>query len=131
MVDSISAGDIATAAGIRDSVAGDTFSTTDLGIILESIYIPQPVISAAIELKSASDQAKLDLFISKLVKEDPSLQVTQDPESGQTLLYGMGELHLDIATDRIKREAKIDIKIGKQQVSKRERPTKKVVLEEN
>lgn len=130
IVDSIGAGDIATAAGLKESSAGDTLSTKELGIMLENIYIPQPVISVAVELKSASDQEKLDTFMSRLIKEDPSLKVTKDSESGQTLLYGMGELHLDIAANRITREAKIDIKIGRQQVSKRERPTKKVRLAE-
>src|SRR5262249_20567111 len=114
------AGDIAAAVGLRDTRTGDTLSDTDHEVILESIDFPDPVIDIAIEPKTKSDQEKLATSLSKLATEDPSFRVRTDKETGQTIIAGMGELHLEIIVDRLLREFKVDANVGKPQVAYRE-----------
>jgi elongation factor G len=113
------AGDIA-AVGLRDTTTGDTLCDPAHPIVLESIEFPEPVIRIAIEPKTKADQDKLGESLGKLAKEDPSFRVTSDPETGQTLIAGMGELHLEIIVDRLLREFKVDASVGKPQVAYRE-----------
>jgi len=125
----IYAGDIAAAVGLKYSTTGDTLCPEDHPVILESIEFPEPVISIAIEPKTKADQEKLGTSLAKLASEDPSFRVRTDEETGQTIISGMGELHLEIIVDRMMREFKVEANVGKPQVAYRETVTKKVKVE--
>ena len=116
----IRAGDIAACIGLKDITTGDTLCDTKDQIILEKMDFPEPVISVAVEPKSKPDQEKMSLALQKLAKEDPSFRVQTDEESGQTIISGMGELHLDVLVDRMRREFSVEANIGKPQVAYRE-----------
>jgi len=116
----VRAGDIAAAVGLKDVTTGDTLCDVDHIIMLEKMEFPEPVISVAVEPKTKSDQEKMGLALQRLAKEDPSFRVATDQESGQTIISGMGELHLDIIVDRMKREFKVEANVGKPQVAYRE-----------
>jgi elongation factor G len=116
----VSAGDIAAAVGLRTATTGDTLCDEDHPILLESIDFPDPVISIAIEPKSKADQEKLGLSLQKLATEDPSFKVRTDEETGQTIISGMGELHLEIIVDRLLREFSVGANVGKPQVAYKE-----------
>lgn len=116
----VRAGDIAAAIGLKDVTTGDTLCAIDAPIILERMEFPEPVISVAVEPKTKADQEKMGLALGRLAQEDPSFRVHTDEESGETIISGMGELHLDIIVDRMKREFKVEANIGKPQVSYRE-----------
>jgi elongation factor G len=119
-VDTVTAGHIYAAIGLKDTTTGDTLCDPDSQIVLESMSFPEPVISVAIEPKTKGDQEKLGLAIQKLAEEDPTFRVMNDPETGQTVISGMGELHLDILVDRMRREFKVEANVGKPQVAYRE-----------
>ncbi|MFN7824731.1 MAG: elongation factor G [Pseudobdellovibrionaceae bacterium] len=119
-VNEIKAGDIGAVIGLKFTATGDTLCDQKRPVVLESITFPEPVISVAVEAKSSADQDKMMSGLEKLVKEDPSARLRNDPETGQTLLSGMGELHLEILVDRLLREHKIQANVGKPQVSYRE-----------
>jgi elongation factor G len=119
------AGDIVALAGLKDTRTGDTLCDLQKPVILEKMEFPEPVIEIAIEPKSKADQEKLGVALSKLAAEDPSFRVSTDPESGQTILKGMGELHLDIKVDILKRTYKVDANIGAPQVAYRETLSRK------
>ena len=119
-IQEVLAGDICAAVGLRQVVTGDTICDEKAPIALESIDFPAPVIQLAIEPKTKADQEKLGMAIQKLVSEDPTLRVNTDPETGQTILAGMGELHLEIIVDRMKREFNVEANVGKPQVAYRE-----------
>ncbi|KDE38897.1 MAG: elongation factor G [Nitrincola lacisaponensis] len=123
----VRAGDIAAVIGLKDVTTGDTLCDIDNKIILERMEFPEPVISVAVEPKSKADQEKMGIALGKLAQEDPSFRVSTDEESGQTIISGMGELHLDIIVDRMKREFKVEANIGKPQVAYREKIRKPVV----
>ncbi|HTR12317.1 MAG TPA: elongation factor G [Roseiarcus sp.] len=123
------AGDILALAGLKDTRTGDTLCDSQKPVILEKMEFPDPVIEIAIEPKSKADQEKLGVALSKLAAEDPSFRVSTDPESGQTILKGMGELHLDIKVDILKRTYKVDANIGAPQVAYREKLTKRVEID--
>jgi elongation factor G len=125
----IYAGDIAAAVGLKYSTTGDTLCPEEHPVILESIEFPEPVISIAIEPKTKADQEKLGISLAKLASEDPSFRVRTDEETGQTIISGMGELHLEIIVDRMMREFKVEANVGKPQVAYRETITKKVKVE--
>ncbi len=125
-VDSVTAGHIYAAIGLKDTTTGDTLCDPDNQIVLESMTFPEPVISVAIEPKTKGDQEKLGLAIQKLAEEDPTFRVNNDEETGQTVISGMGELHLDILVDRMKREFKVEANVGKPQVAYRETITKPI-----
>ncbi len=114
------AGDIAAAVGLKDVTTGDTLCAIDKPIVLERMEFPEPVISVAVEPKSKADQEKMGIALGKLAQEDPSFRVKTDEETGQTIISGMGELHLDILVDRMKREFNVEANIGKPQVAYRE-----------
>ena len=114
------AGDIAAAVGLKDVTTGDTLCDADQQIVLERMEFPEPVISVAVEPRSKPDQEKMGVALGKLAQEDPSFRVKTDEETGQTIISGMGELHLDIIVDRMKREFSVDANIGKPQVAYRE-----------
>ena len=116
----VRAGDIAAAVGLKDVTTGDTLSDLDKVIVLEKIEFPEPVISVAVEPKTTVDQEKMGVALQRLAKEDPSFRVHTDPESGQTIISGLGELHLEIIVDRMKREFKVEANVGKPQVAYRE-----------
>ena len=116
----VNSGDIAAAVGLKNTMTGDTLCEDTSPIILEVIDFPEPVISVAIEPKTKADQEKLSLSLGKLSQEDPSLRINTDEETAQTILSGMGELHLEIIVDRLKREFKVDANVGKPQVAYRE-----------
>ncbi len=116
----VRAGDIAAAVGLKDVTTGDTLSDVDKIIILEKMDFPEPVISVAVEPKTTVDQEKMGIALQRLAKEDPSFRVHTDAESGQTIIEGMGELHLEIIVDRMKREFKVEANVGKPQVAYRE-----------
>jgi elongation factor G len=116
----VRAGDIAAAVGLKDVTTGDTLSDLNKVIILEKMEFPEPVISVAVEPKTKVDQEKMGIALQRLAKEDPSFRVHTDAESGQTIIEGMGELHLEIIVDRMKREFKVDANVGKPQVAYRE-----------
>jgi elongation factor G len=116
----VRAGDIAAAVGLKDVTTGDTLSDLNKVIILEKMEFPEPVISVAVEPKTKVDQEKMGVALQRLAKEDPSFRVHTDAESGQTIIEGMGELHLEIIVDRMKREFKVDANVGKPQVAYRE-----------
>ena len=116
----VRAGDIAAAVGLKDVTTGDTLCDPDKVIVLEKMEFPEPVISVAVEPKTKVDQEKMGLALQRLAKEDPSFRVHTDQESGQTIISGMGELHLEIIVDRMKREFKVEANVGKPQVAYRE-----------
>jgi len=118
------AGDIVAMVGLKDTTTGDTLSAEDNPIVLESMVFPEPVISVAIEPKTKADQDKLGASLAKLSEEDPTFKVKSDEETGQTIISGMGELHLEVITDRLLREFKVDANVGRPQVSYRETITK-------
>ena len=117
----VRAGDIAALIGMKDVTTGDTLCNPDHKIILERMEFPEPVISVAVEPRSQADQEKMGVALGKLAQEDPSFRVATDPETGQTIISGMGELHLDILVDRMKREFSVEANIGKPQVAYREK----------
>ena len=125
----IRAGDIAACVGLKDVTTGDTLCNTDQVITLERMEFPEPVISVAVEPKTRADQEKMGVALSKLAQEDPSFRVHTDQESGQTIISGMGELHLEIIVDRMKREFKVDANVGKPRVAYRETIRKAVEQE--
>ena len=125
-VKELSAGDIGAAVGLKETYTGDTLTEEGSPILLESIHAPEPVISIAVEPKTKADEEKMGLSLMKLAKEDPSLKVFTDEESGQTIIAGMGELHLDIIQQRLLREYGVDTKAGKPQVAYRETITQEV-----
>ncbi|MCB1857066.1 MAG: elongation factor G, partial [Gammaproteobacteria bacterium] len=116
----VRAGDIAAAVGLKDVTTGDTLCSKDAVITLERMEFPEPVISVAVEPKTKSDQEKMGIALSKLAHEDPSFRVATDEESGQTIISGMGELHLEIIVDRMQREFKVEANVGAPQVAYRE-----------
>ncbi|RME62256.1 MAG: elongation factor G [Candidatus Dadabacteria bacterium] len=117
---SIGAGEIGAAVGLKETVTGDTLCDPNHPIVLESIYAPEPVIGVAIEPKTRADEEKMGIALMKLSKEDPSLRVSSDPETGQTIISGMGELHLEVIRSRLEREFKVGTNVGKPQVAYRE-----------
>jgi elongation factor G len=125
-IDAIGAGDIAAAVGLTDTRTGDTLCDEKHPILLESITFPEPVISQAIEPKTKGDQDKLGIALQRLAQEDPTFRMTTDEETQQTIIAGMGELHLEIILDRLKREFKVEANVGKPQVAYREAITKTV-----
>ncbi|MFA5854814.1 MAG: elongation factor G [Candidatus Gracilibacteria bacterium] len=126
----VEAGDIAAAIGLKNTYTGDTLCDPDHPIRLESITFPEPVIQIAVEPKTKVDQEKMGLALQKLAEEDPTFRVSTDDDSGQTLIAGMGELHLDIIVDRMKREFKVEANIGAPQVAYRETIKKEITVEE-
>ncbi|WP_045726878.1 elongation factor G [Xanthomonas sp. GPE 39] len=125
----VRAGDIAAAVGLKDVTTGDTLCAQDNIITLERMVFPEPVISMAVEPKTKSDQEKMGIALSRLAQEDPSFRVNTDEESGQTIIRGMGELHLEIIVDRMKREFNVEANVGKPQVAYRETIRKAVKQE--
>jgi elongation factor G len=125
-VETASAGHIYAVIGLKDTTTGDTLSDPNNQVVLESMTFPDPVIEVAIEPKTKSDQEKLSLSIQKLAEEDPTFKVHQDNETGQTVIGGMGELHLDILVDRMRREFKVEANVGKPQVAYKETIKRKV-----
>jgi elongation factor G len=126
-IEEIRAGDIAAAIGLKDTFTGDTLADREHPVMLEAITFPEPVISVAVEPKTRDDQTKMGEALQKLLEEDPTFRVRFDEETGQTVISGMGELHLEVIVDRMKREYKVEANIGRPQVSYREtitRPTK-------
>lgn len=123
------AGDIAAAIGLKDATTGDTLCAINNKITLEKMDFPEPVISVAVEPRTKADQEKMGIALSRLAQEDPSFRVHTDEESGQTIIRGMGELHLDIIVDRMRREFHVEANIGKPQVAYRETIRKKVEIE--
>lgn len=123
------AGDIVALAGLKATTTGDTLVEQDNDIILERMIFPEPVIEVSVEPKSTADQERMGMALSRLASEDPSLRIESDQESGQTILRGMGELHLEIIVDRMKREFKVDANIGAPKVAYRETITKKVEID--
>ena len=128
-IDEVRAGDIFAVVGLKDTTTGDTLCAENAPIVLESIHIPEPVIEVAIEPKTKADQEKLSVSMSKLAEEDPTFRVRVDHETGQTVIAGMGELHLEIIVDRLLREFKVEANVGKPQVAYRETITKTVEVE--
>jgi len=122
----VRAGDIAAAVGLKDATTGDTLCDPDKVIVLERIVFPDPVISQAVEPKTKADQEKMGVALSRLAQEDPSFRVQTDEESGQTIISGMGELHLEILVDRMRREFGVEASVGKPQVAYRETIRQKV-----
>ena len=125
----IQAGDIVAAVGLKSTLTGDTLCDEDNAVILEAIEFPEPVISVAIEPKTKVDQEKLSVALGKLAQEDPSFKIAYDNDTGQTIISGMGELHLDIIVDRLLREFKVGANVGKPQVAYRETIRQKTVAE--
>jgi elongation factor G len=123
------AGDIAAAIGLKDTTTGDTLCAENAKIILERMIFPEPVISVAVEPRTQADQDKMGVALGKLAQEDPSFRVKTDQESGQTIISGMGELHLDILVDRMRREFSVEANIGQPQVAYRETITKSCDIE--
>ncbi len=123
-IDEIRAGDICAAVGLRNTFTGDTLADAQKPILLESITFPEPVISISVEPKTRSDQDKMAIALGKLAEEDPTFRVHTDEDSGQTIIEGMGELHLDVIVDRMAREFKVEANIGRPQVAYRESITK-------
>jgi elongation factor G len=126
----VHAGDIAALVGLKDTLTGNTLADDNNPIILESIDFPEPVIKIAIEPKTKADQEKMGMALHKLAEEDPTFRVSSDEETGQTVIEGMGELHLDIIVDRMRREFKVEANVGKPQVAYRETITNQVKAEE-
>jgi elongation factor G len=129
-IDKIEAGDIGAVIGLKETRTGDTICEDSKPIVLESITFAEPVISLAVEPKTKADQEKMGIALQKLAEEDPTLRVRSDEETGQTILSGMGELHLDIIVDRMKREFKVETNVGKPQVAYRETIQKEIEHEE-
>jgi elongation factor G len=125
-IEEVLAGDIAAAIGLKDTRTGDTLCEEDFAVILESMKFPEPVIDVAIEPKSKADQDKLAIAMQKLAEEDPTFRVRTDPETSQTIIAGMGELHLEVLVERMKREFKVEANVGRPQVAFRETITKNV-----
>ena len=128
-IDKVYAGDIAAAVGLKDTTTGDTLCLEDKPIILESMVFPDPVISVAVEPKTTDDQEKMGVALQRLAEEDPTFRVHTDAETGQTIISGMGELHLQIIVDRMLREFKVDCVVGNPQVAYRETIRKTVEAE--
>lgn len=128
-IDEVRAGDIAAAVGLKDTTTGDTLCSEDKPIILESMEFPEPVIRVAIEPKTKAAQEKMGVGLSKLAEEDPTFKTYTDQETGQTIIAGMGELHLEIIVDRLMREFKVEANVGKPQVAYKETITKPVRIE--
>ncbi|OQW75058.1 MAG: translation elongation factor G [Proteobacteria bacterium ST_bin13] len=122
------AGDIVALAGLKDTTTGDTLCATNLPIILERMVFPEPVIELSVEPKTKADQEKMGVALNRLAREDPSFRVSSDNESGQTIIKGMGELHLEILVDRMKREFKVEANVGAPQVAYREYLAKPIEL---
>ncbi|MEO7994541.1 MAG: elongation factor G, partial [bacterium] len=127
---SMQAGEICAVGGMKFTTTGDTLLAEDKPLLLESMYIPEPVMGVAIEPFTAADQDKLSQALHRLAEEDPTFRTQVDPETGQTIIRGMGELHLDIIVDRIKREFNVGAKVGKPQVAYREAITKSAKIDE-
>ena len=127
-VKEVRAGDIAALIGMKDVTTGDTLCDMDKVIILEKMDFPEPVISVAVEPKTTADQEKMGIALSRLAQEDPSFRVETNPETGQTIISGMGELHLDVLVDRMRREFKVEANVGKPQVAYREKITATVEI---
>ncbi len=125
-IEEVLAGDIGAAIGLKDTRTGDTLCDEDKPVILEAMKFPEPVIDVAIEPKSKADQDKLSIALQKLAEEDPTFRVRTDAETGQTIIAGMGELHLEVLVDRMKREFKVEANVGRPQVAFRETITKRV-----
>jgi len=123
------AGDIVALVGLKDSVTGDTLCDPDNAVILERMDFPEPVIKIAVEPKTKADQEKMGLALNRLAKEDPSFRYQRDEESGQTTIEGMGELHLEIIVDRMKREFKVECNVGEPQVAYREAITQPAIVD--
>ena len=119
-IEQVYCGDIAAAVGLKDTTTGDTLCDMDKPIVLERMEFPEPVISVAVEPKTKVDQEKMGIALSKLAEEDPTFRVKSDKETGQTIISGMGELHLEIIVDRMRREFKVESTVGKPQVAYRE-----------
>ncbi|CQR24024.1 elongation factor G [Streptococcus varani] len=119
-IEQVYAGDIAAAVGLKDTTTGDSLTDEKAKIILESINVPEPVIQLMVEPKSKADQDKMGIALSKLAEEDPTFRVETNPETGETVIAGMGELHLDVLVDRMRREFKVEANVGAPQVSYRE-----------
>ena len=128
-ITTVYSGDIAAAVGLKDTTTGDTLCDEDHPIILESMVFPDPVISVAVEPKTKDDQEKMGIALQRLAEEDPTFRVHTDPETGQTIISGMGELHLEIIVDRMLREFKVDCTVGNPQVAYRETIRKSVKAE--
>jgi elongation factor G len=128
-IQEVRAGDIAAAVGLKDVTTGDTLADPKDPVTLEHMDFPEPVISVAVEPKTKPDQEKMGLALGKLAHEDPSFRVSTDEESGQTIISGMGELHLEIIVDRMKREFKVEANVGRPQVAYRETIRKAVEAE--
>ena len=128
-IDEAFAGDIVALAGMKETTTGDTLCDPLKSVVLETMSFPNPVIEIAVEPKSKNDQEKMSTGLARLAAEDPSFQVSTDIESGQTIMKGMGELHLDILIDRLKREFKVEANIGAPQVAYRETITKEVEVD--
>ena len=128
-IDTIYAGDIGAVIGLKSTFTGDTLCDGDRPILLETIQFPEPVISVAVEPKTRSDQDKMGMALARLAEEDPTFQMRTDPDSGQTIIRGMGELHLEVIVDRMLREFKVGANIGKPQVAYKETITKPVRVE--
>jgi elongation factor G len=128
-VDEVVAGDIAAAIGLKDVTTGESLCAVDKPIILERMIFPEPVIHVAVEPKTKADQEKMGIALGRLAQEDPSFRVRSDEESGQTIISGMGELHLDIIVDRMRREFNVEASVGAPQVAYREAIKKKVEVE--
>ncbi|MDI3328238.1 MAG: elongation factor G [Alicyclobacillaceae bacterium] len=128
-IDAVYAGDIAAAVGLKDTTTGDTLCDEKNIVILESMEFPEPVISVAIEPKTKADQDKMGIALQKLTEEDPTFRTYTDQETGQTIIAGMGELHLEIIVDRLQREFKVEANVGKPQVAYKETIRKKVKVE--
>ena len=123
------AGDIVALVGLKDTTTGDTLCGNENQIVLERMEFPEPVIEVAVEPKTKADQEKMGLALARLAKEDPSFRVSSDNESGQTVISGMGELHLDILVDRMKREFKVEANVGAPQVAYRETFSKEAEID--
>ena len=119
-IDTVYSGDIAAAVGLKDTTTGDSLTDEKAKIILESINVPEPVIQLMVEPKSKADQDKMGIALQKLAEEDPTFRVETNPETGETVISGMGELHLDVLVDRMRREFKVEANVGAPQVSYRE-----------
>ena len=128
-IDEIRAGDICAAVGLRNTFTGDTLCDPQKPVILESINFPRPVIDIAIEPRTRADQDKMAIALNKLTEEDPTFQLRTDPESGQTIISGMGELHLEVIVDRMFREFKVEANVGRPQVAYRETITREAQAE--
>src|ERR1022692_4754218 len=128
-IDSVEAGDIAACVGLKNVTTGDTLCSEEKPIILENIDFPTPVISVAIEPKTKADQEKMGTALGKLTQEDPTFRVHTDTDTGQTIISGMGELHLEIIVDRMMREFSVQATVGRPQVAYRETINKSAAAE--